>query len=368
MHCKHGSTYRTAIQTLFYRPILSLIIDLIQTSGFIASLRYNFVKSEDPNCRFADLRDGVHAQEHERAMHTRYEAYQAGHKDQKLIEISLLLSMFYDGAQVYKSKVSNFWPLYISILNLAPLYRNKVGVGMFMLSLYTGKAGADVEKFLLEKCFMDEMHAMHAGVVYEFNQNTYYIQARTIQYCYDTKALGKELNVQEAGSLAGCPLCKSGKGVRRETLEKVCYNDLRNVLPMEHILRYSGSSRACCPSNYYVLKESLMTAAIEQGANDPKHTLHHRYQTIFRNRAKLATTPRYLDPTCGPCDNNMHSSFFQKALQTNLKDEPVWFHTAPYSFSEFKDVIWYEHCDLRRVEPIVRKSMAAFVALGNRAA
>lgn len=304
-------------------------------------------------------------------MHARFVAFQAEpeNNDTKYIEISLLLSMFYDGAQIYKSKVSKFWPLYYSILNLPPLYRNKAGVGTFMLSLYTGNAGANVEKFLLQKCFVDEMTTLHNGVKYVVGDQHYYIQARTIQYCYDTKALGKELNVQEAGSLAGCPLCVSGKGTRRDTLEKVCYySDLRNILPMNHILRYSGSSRACCPPNYYTMKESLLAVEIATGAADVHCLQHEYYKIMSQNRGVLAKVPRYLDPSCGPCDNHMPVSWFQDhaPVLSNPKSY-VWFHTAPYSFSDFKDVLWYEHCDLRNCIPSARKTMAAFVELGNKA-
>ena len=34
------------------------------------------------------------------------------------IPINLLLSEFYDSGQLFKSNVSDFWPLYIGILNL----------------------------------------------------------------------------------------------------------------------------------------------------------------------------------------------------------------------------------------------------------
>eukprot|EP01035_Chromulina_nebulosa_P031855 gene31855-42494_t len=43
------------------------------------------------------------------------------------IPINLLLSKFYDSGQLFKSYVSDCWPLCIDILNLPPTLRGKVG-------------------------------------------------------------------------------------------------------------------------------------------------------------------------------------------------------------------------------------------------
>jgi hypothetical protein len=47
--------------------------------------------------------------------------------ENKPIMINILLSQFYDGCAVFRNKVSSFHPLVITILNLPPNYRFKIG-------------------------------------------------------------------------------------------------------------------------------------------------------------------------------------------------------------------------------------------------
>ena len=49
--------------------------------------------------------------------------------DANTVQVKLILSLFYDGVQVYKKKVVNCSPLTLTILNLPPNIRNMQGVG-----------------------------------------------------------------------------------------------------------------------------------------------------------------------------------------------------------------------------------------------
>jgi hypothetical protein len=81
------------------------------------------------------------------------------------------------------------------------------------------------------------------------------VQIRLIQFLYDTKAFGQELNCQEAGSHAGCVLCNSGKGITRKTLSKVTYPGYASQLTLNNYLRFIGVSEKPYPDNFYSATE-----------------------------------------------------------------------------------------------------------------
>ncbi len=66
-------------------------------------------------------------------------------------EVSLLLSVYYDGGQIFKRRTTYAWPLMVSILSIPSPLRIARGKGLFiMLSLYTDKAHTLVENFVIE--------------------------------------------------------------------------------------------------------------------------------------------------------------------------------------------------------------------------
>ena len=85
--------------------------------------------------------------------------------------INILLSQFYDGCAVFRNKVSSFHPLVITILNLPPNYRFKLGnfffsfailclfyrfvlgVGMFALAIFSSDIKSVAEDFLFNNLF-----------------------------------------------------------------------------------------------------------------------------------------------------------------------------------------------------------------------
>jgi hypothetical protein len=130
---------RTAFSKIWYRPLTSLIPYLLSKNLFLKSI--NYVGLNNNAYLVSDVRTGTNYKRHYEEMcdifntkkNTIYKNING------LVMVNLLLSEFYDGMQVYKSRIQSFWPLMISILNLPLSMRNKPGVGSFLVALFLGK-------------------------------------------------------------------------------------------------------------------------------------------------------------------------------------------------------------------------------------
>lgn len=80
------------------------------------------------------------------------------------IMINFVMSQFLDGVQIWKSKVANFAPFILGILNMPSTFREKLGIGLFLSSLVTCKANCGAEKFLFEHCLLQELKMFNTGV------------------------------------------------------------------------------------------------------------------------------------------------------------------------------------------------------------
>ncbi len=126
-------------------------------------------------------------------------------------EVSLLLSVYNDRGQLFKRRTTSAWPLMVSILSLPPPLRIARGKGLFMLSLYTDKTHTLVEKFVIEQ-LVNELNFLDNGIGMTVNDVHYFIQARLIVHCYDSREVESMLQIQGAGSNSGCSLCRMCKG------------------------------------------------------------------------------------------------------------------------------------------------------------
>ncbi len=99
----------------------------------------------------------------------------------------------------------------VSILSLPPPLRIARGKGLFMLSLYTDKTHTLVEKFVIEQ-LVNELNFLDNGIGVTVNDVHYFIQARLIVHCYDSREVESMLQIQGAGSNSGCSLCRMCKG------------------------------------------------------------------------------------------------------------------------------------------------------------
>jgi len=137
-YCKHED-YRVPKMLLQYRPIVSIIIELLrQGENFLNILEYHYPDNGRGVGIYTDVMDSNVVQEQLTEMKSVYlNKYQG--KETLVRMVNLTIAVNYDGAQIFHKKVSDFHPLMISILNLPPSYRKILGVGMFIVSLYTLK-------------------------------------------------------------------------------------------------------------------------------------------------------------------------------------------------------------------------------------
>jgi len=251
--CEHLKTNDgVAYKQLHYRPLLILIADLLKTSYFITALRFQY-KKHDPELTkvtYMDFMDGEVPIENLDSMNANFLNWQRKHDDRiDAVSVPLLLSQFYDGGQLFKSKTSNFWTLMTQILNLPPTYRGKLGIGMFIQAIYAGKHKMS-ESFLFIDNFCEELNLLYNGVELTISGVLYFIQARLVLHTMDTRAAEAILALQStSNSRAGCPLDGSITGIHDGN--KCVYIGHRHLLPMNNYLRYLGQSGACCPTDFY---------------------------------------------------------------------------------------------------------------------
>ena len=200
---------RTALRELNYRSLSLLVCELLHTKCFVKAISYKSSTSREGV--LDDILDGHVARRHLSEMHDKFllqkETLQLKtNNSSNIVEVSLLFSIYYDGAQLFKKSTTPMWPLMLSILNLPPPLRKARGKGLFMLSLFTGNTGSNCETFIIEN-LVNELVFLDKGFSVTINKTVYIIQARLIMHCYDSRALESVVKVQGAGSYAGCPLC-----------------------------------------------------------------------------------------------------------------------------------------------------------------
>ena len=202
---------RTPLRELNYRSLSLLICELLHTQFFLKAILCK--NSNSTEGLLLDIVDGDVAKRHKEEMRVRFneEKMKRHAKAANVVEISLLFSIYYDGAQVFKKSTTSIWPLMLSILNLPPPLRKARGKGLFMLSLFTAKSGSNCEAFIMEN-LVNELAYLYNGFTIAIDGTVYIIQARLIMHCYDSRALESVVKVQGSGSYAGCPLCGLCKG------------------------------------------------------------------------------------------------------------------------------------------------------------
>jgi hypothetical protein len=300
--------------------------------------------------------------------------------ENKLIKVNLLISSFYDGVQVFHRKFSDFWPLMITILNLPPSLRNKIGVGMFLLTMMSSAQGSNAENYLMDNCFVNELQLLHKGIVIHCRDQYFFVQVRLIQHCVDTKALGHVLKVQEAGSCAGCPFCKTsniGRGTKRLVIDKVVYPGHRILLPNTHVFRFYGKSQVCCPPSYYA-QESMFNIVLESIRKNKKNLFHAQcLQMDSKNNSDnvVASSETLLDDLIysGSCEIEGISDkdYLRNAKITNqfyksTKEPYCWFHEN-FHHTQFREYIQFINCDLRMQISNDRKSNEQYLREGEEA-
>jgi hypothetical protein len=204
---------RYPIATINYRPIASIICELLENRTFISALKVknNDIKGENI---YSDIINSNYSKQLLHEMHQNYVSKnnKGDFHDRSVTEISLLLSFSYDGAQIYRYATSHFWPMFISILNLPPELRKNLGQGTFMIALFTSIPGSTAEQFIFHNCLVNELLLLNEGITIKIKNNYFHIQARLCIIGVDSKALETVTYTQGSNSYAGCPLCRLGTG------------------------------------------------------------------------------------------------------------------------------------------------------------
>lgn len=228
--CKHRPESKTERKSLVYRPIVPLLVELLQTSFFIDYCAHalKFVETHPWHAGedyvYSDFLSGREAQKHIKEMHDKFVGIEKTVPGCK--EVSLLAADYYDGVKmVERLKVPRyFWPLFIALLSLPPAVRGKYGAGCFFWGFLASKPGSKVEEFLFRDCMIPELQQLEEGVHVEINGNRYYIQLRLIVHVYDTKAKEKIDKFQGTGSYGGCIKCMANPGVYMPLILNIHYS------------------------------------------------------------------------------------------------------------------------------------------------
>jgi hypothetical protein len=203
---------RYPIATINYHPIIFIICELLENKEFVTALN---TCNEDSGKEefYSDVSDGKVFKKNMKEMSDKHDSYIHNKKiPEEAIKINLALSLQYDGAQVFNYTVSNFWPMLISILNLPPNIRKTLGHGIFLISLFTALSHSSCESFIMSKCLIDELKMLDEGLLIKVNKKLYFIQARLVLHCYDSKALEAICCMHGANSINGCGLCRLSPG------------------------------------------------------------------------------------------------------------------------------------------------------------
>jgi hypothetical protein len=393
MQCCHGSSFRKPKKRLYYRPILSIIDELLQHEFFLKSL--DFQNLDSSGQALTDVMDGPIAKHHLNAMqqyadtwinsrlekesqqNQSYTTTSTNYKRQKMNAyeyddqqallltrsladdikpVNLLLSLGYDGAQVFKHKVDHFYPLILSILNLPPSFRKVVSVGSFVLSLLNSSQGSQHENFIFRDCLLEELQALYNGILMTVNGKRYFVQARLILHTYDTKAMEKILKFRSVTSQNCCPLCRAVYGTRNKELGNVIWEGCRYLLDYEHALRPLGQSQQCCPRDYHI---GGCVEAYEK-LIDSKDAMHEPIE----NKKSLSIYPLFSTINeLKPC--NIYDDAIIQKIKDFLKgktdrDGFIWYHSS-INFWTFRNYLFYHHADFRQRETHSRVTNLEFL-------
>ena len=253
--CAHLISARdgVAYKRLYYRLLIPLIADLVNTEYFVTALHYrNECTYPGQENYYTEFLDGDVAKEHLDSMDKNYNAWRNENAtNSNSVPVNLLLSQFYDGGQLFKWATCDFWGLFTSILNLPPTYRGKLGISTFLSALFSGKHNTVAEKFIFTDLYCEELRTLYEGFEYVGkNGQLFFIQARLIFHSMDTKAIEPVFKMKSmTGSRFGCPYCRSAHGQNNSWT--TFFSGNRQFLSQFNYLRFLGQSAACCPHGFY---------------------------------------------------------------------------------------------------------------------
>ena len=139
-----------------YRPITVLLLQLMHYPKFRETSKY-YENMYHTDGTFADTLDGNTAVKALTEMKFFFADNLSEGEVKDYINSPHLFSEFYDGAQLFDYRLSNFHALIISLLNLPPTYRTKRGCGAFVVAVHTLRESSQAERTLTLRLFVEEL-------------------------------------------------------------------------------------------------------------------------------------------------------------------------------------------------------------------
>jgi len=137
--CDHKTEPRLQLQ---YRCIIPILVGLCMQKGFIDSLHYNHYEYRNGD-EEKYITDMSNAQVYREAMNQLNDSFRVAVEQRKsfnndnstfvvnerTVFVPILLSIFYDGVQLFKTKTKSLSPFLLTILNLPPSFRKQMCLG-----------------------------------------------------------------------------------------------------------------------------------------------------------------------------------------------------------------------------------------------
>ncbi len=247
----HSVAYRIPMRTVYYRFVVPKLLQLYLkslTAGHSELLNYHNNRITRPGC-IIDIADGVEVKKAYAEMAGVYvktrNCFGKQH-NQMLYQCSVVLTVFSDGKTNFQRSADSMRPLLCSVVNCNPTNRNRLGVGMFLVTLHNCKQGSPVEEYIQDKVMAEEFALLENGIIFNLlhpvtnEPLSVFLQARLLYAHLDTIELQKFFKVQGTNSDAGCGVCRDCPGNYRNVLKKHIYSGHRAKLHPNHMLRKFG--------------------------------------------------------------------------------------------------------------------------------
>ena len=143
--CQHSG--RLAKKQLSYKCILPTILKAVLQPCFLQLINfkcYNYTNGNNHNEYICDIGNSIAYKEGMEEMKKQFNELKLKQSivnnviiSDKTIPVPLLLSIFYDGVQMFSTKQNiPYSPLFLTILNLPPLIRSIIGLGKFFVLFF----------------------------------------------------------------------------------------------------------------------------------------------------------------------------------------------------------------------------------------
>jgi hypothetical protein len=396
--CSHYFS-RTPYNVVLYKPLIGTIRELLKYDTFRTLIAYSNIS----NNIFGDLMNCSVAQQHLQEMNVKFDQHVASegakirsiHRSKRtrlinkvvlcngeeMIPINLLLSINFDGIQIFKRRSTSLVPLLLTILNLPPFLRGIVGVGMFTASFFNGGDGGKaksktLERFILNSCLINELQVLKDGILVrspDYGGKSFYVQVRLILHLYDTRALEDVMKVQAANANAACAFCGLIFGGLYAQLNKVVYLGHRYNLPIAHVLRAIGQAKKCCPWNfhesYFSVDQRLPTGLpvvkpyIVEGWEENKRSRVLNFNDRFHLKSCFFSSD-------ADVVKDLHLDILQ--MKDDNDDSWIWYHDDILNIKQFREFLephlYYFYADYRKEpDPNTRVTTDMYLQRGEAA-